>query len=264
MRAALDELEAPDAESRSPEAEGRRIIRLDEHRAWGWEIVNYLKYRAIKSEDDRREQNRAAQQVWRDKKKSSSAPVINHKQSSATSNHQSAASAHTEAEAEGEVEGDVEGKAKKPGAASVCCPTLSDSPASAAVAPPAASRTQRGQRLPKEWALPKGWGDEALVEFTGWTVEKVRLEASKFRDHWIAKAGKDAVKLDWHATWRNWCRSDIAHRDDARPGRSGPTGGAFGNGPKTPAETEARNREAMRLLGITPPPPKPPLEYVDG
>ena len=51
VRACLDELESPDAESRSPEAEGRRIIRLDEHRAWGWQVVNYIKYRDIKSEE---------------------------------------------------------------------------------------------------------------------------------------------------------------------------------------------------------------------
>jgi len=32
------------------------------------------------------------------------------------------------------------------------------------------------------------------------------FELAKFRDYWIAKAGKDAVKLDWDATWRNWLR----------------------------------------------------------
>ena len=42
VRAALDELEAPDIESRTPDEEGRRIIRLDEHRSWGWRVVNYL------------------------------------------------------------------------------------------------------------------------------------------------------------------------------------------------------------------------------
>lgn len=67
---ALLELEAPDPESRSPDEEGRRIVRLDEHRAWGWQVVNYLKYRAIRSEDDRREQNRLAQQRWRERNKS--------------------------------------------------------------------------------------------------------------------------------------------------------------------------------------------------
>lgn len=67
VQAAIDELEAPDPESRSPEHEGRRIIRLDDHRAWGWAIVNHAKYRAIRSEEDRREQNRLAQQRWREK-----------------------------------------------------------------------------------------------------------------------------------------------------------------------------------------------------
>jgi len=33
------------------------------------------------------------------------------------------------------------------------------------------------------------------------------MEADSFRDYWTAKAGKDACKLDWKATWRNWCRN---------------------------------------------------------
>lgn len=67
VRAALLELEAPDPESRSPEEGGRRIIRMDEHRDWGWIVVNHAKYRAIRSEEDRREQNRLAQQRFREK-----------------------------------------------------------------------------------------------------------------------------------------------------------------------------------------------------
>ena len=70
VRAALDLLESPDPESRTPDEEGRRIIRLDEHRAWGWRIVNHAKYRAIRNEDDRREQNRLAQQRWRERNQS--------------------------------------------------------------------------------------------------------------------------------------------------------------------------------------------------
>jgi hypothetical protein len=92
VRAALDELEAPDFESRSPEDEGRRIKRLDEHRAWGWTVVNYAKYRAIRDEDDRREQNRLSQERWRNK----------HKPQSATVSQGKPVSAHTEAEADTE------------------------------------------------------------------------------------------------------------------------------------------------------------------
>jgi hypothetical protein len=80
VKAALRELEAPDAESRSPEEEGRRIVRMDEHRDWGWVVVNYLKYRTIRDEDDRREQNRLSQERWRNKNKPASASVIIDKQ----------------------------------------------------------------------------------------------------------------------------------------------------------------------------------------
>ena len=67
VHAAIVSLESPDKESRSSENEGRRILRLDDHRAWGWKVVNYGKYRAIRSEEDRREQNRLAQERWRNR-----------------------------------------------------------------------------------------------------------------------------------------------------------------------------------------------------
>lgn len=73
VRSTLVMLESPDDESRSPEEQGRRIVRTDAHRAWGWRIVNYEKYRSIRSEEDRREQNRLAQERWRNKNKPTSA-----------------------------------------------------------------------------------------------------------------------------------------------------------------------------------------------
>lgn len=30
----------------------------------------------------------------------------------------------------------------------------------------------------------------------------------RFADHWQAKSGKDATKVDWFATWRNWVRNE--------------------------------------------------------
>ena len=71
VKAAIEVLESPDEESRSPEAQGARLQRIDEHRVWGWRIVNYAKYRAIRSEEDRAEQNRLAQARWREKHKQS-------------------------------------------------------------------------------------------------------------------------------------------------------------------------------------------------
>ncbi len=32
-------------------------------------------------------------------------------------------------------------------------------------------------------------------------------ETRKFVDYWTAKTGRDATKLDWNATWRNWMRN---------------------------------------------------------
>lgn len=33
------------------------------------------------------------------------------------------------------------------------------------------------------------------------------LEVARFIDHWRGKAGKDGVKMDWDATFRNWLRN---------------------------------------------------------
>jgi hypothetical protein len=67
------------------------------------------------------------------------------------------------------------------------------------------SETKRGARLPTDWALPKQWGEWAISE--GHSEQSIRIQADKFRDFWCSKAGKDAAKLDWQATWRNWMRN---------------------------------------------------------
>lgn len=83
VRAALDRLEAPDPESRTPDENGRRIVRVSDHRAWGWVVVNYAKYRSIRNEDDRRAANRDAVARHRAKKRAEQSgaitvmPVIN-------------------------------------------------------------------------------------------------------------------------------------------------------------------------------------------
>ena len=51
---AIDKLEQADDSSRSPAEEGRRLIRIDEHRNWGWKIVNHGLYRNTRDDDDRR------------------------------------------------------------------------------------------------------------------------------------------------------------------------------------------------------------------
>ena len=107
---AILNLEAPDPESRSPEMDGCRIIKMDEHRAWGWKIVNYGKYRSIRDEDDRREQNRIAQEKFRNKNKAGNQEVSNSKHDVIDNNKnkpRKPISAQEEEEAEGEEEAEA-------------------------------------------------------------------------------------------------------------------------------------------------------------
>jgi len=67
VKDAICELEKPDPRSRNPENEGRRIVRLDQHRDWGWIISNYAYYRSIASEEQRREKTRERTRKWRGK-----------------------------------------------------------------------------------------------------------------------------------------------------------------------------------------------------
>lgn len=80
-------------------------------------------------------------------------------------------------------------------------------------------RSPTGSRLPADWELPEDWSN--------WGKGKrpeldIAAEGEKFRDFWHSKAGKDARKVDWKATWRNWIRNarspDRAQRarDDGR------------------------------------------------
>lgn len=77
--------------------------------------------------------------------------------------------------------------------------------ASAPPAPPTKSR--RATRLATDWTLPD--------DYRTYCAEKrpdldPAVVAENFRDHWIAKAGKDATKIDWLAAWRGWVRRERA------------------------------------------------------
>jgi len=62
----------------------------------------------------------------------------------------------------------------------------------------------RGTRLPADWALQEEDGEWA--ETQGLQPDCILAEADKFKDYWHSKAGKDATKIDWRGTWRNWIR----------------------------------------------------------
>ena len=65
IKTGLRALEKPDPDSRTPDEGGRRIVRLNNNRSWGWRIVNYEKYRVLRSQDDRTEYHR---RYWQKKR----------------------------------------------------------------------------------------------------------------------------------------------------------------------------------------------------
>lgn len=75
------------------------------------------------------------------------------------------------------------------------------------LSPQAAPKPKNGSRLSDDWVLPKAWGNWALENIAGATIETVRSQADQFRDYWVGKAGAAARKADWEATWRNWMRN---------------------------------------------------------
>lgn len=91
-------------------------------------------------------------------------------------------------------------------------PPLSLPPSAANVADPAAStgsptgspKRKNGTRLPDDFTVTPPmveWARDNAPDVDG------RVETEKFMDYWRAKPGKDGVKLDWPATWRNWFRT---------------------------------------------------------
>jgi hypothetical protein len=51
-------LEEPDPFSRTPGEDGRRIVLMDEHRPWGWRLVNHWKYMKLRNMEQKREADR--------------------------------------------------------------------------------------------------------------------------------------------------------------------------------------------------------------
>jgi len=62
-------LSQPDKRSRTPDKEGRRLVKIDENRDWGWRIVNYDKFRKIRNKRDRKEYQRNYMRGYRQRQK---------------------------------------------------------------------------------------------------------------------------------------------------------------------------------------------------
>lgn len=69
LQKAITALESPDPSSRDAEEEGRRLVRLDDHRDWGWLIVNWEKYESIRCKYDEREKTAERVRRHRERKR---------------------------------------------------------------------------------------------------------------------------------------------------------------------------------------------------
>lgn len=74
------------------------------------------------------------------------------------------------------------------------------------------SASKRGTRLPEDWKPPD---DVVRSMHEQFPEVNLRLEHDQFSDYWHAKAGKDATKVDWVATWRRWIREAAQRRGTA-------------------------------------------------
>lgn len=70
-----------------------------------------------------------------------------------------------------------------------------------------ARTAESGTRLPANWSLPDDW--QAWAVSIGCDPQRAVRISLDFRDYWLGKAGKDARKVDWRATWQKWLRKEI-------------------------------------------------------
>jgi hypothetical protein len=83
--------------------------------------------------------------------------------------------------------------------------------ARAASAPdgPDSNSKQKATRIPVDWQPSDELRTWAETERPDLSLQNT---IASFVDYWTAKAGKDATKRDWDATFRNWVRKETSNR----------------------------------------------------
>ena len=71
---------------------------------------------------------------------------------------------------------------------------------------------KKASRLPSDWQLPDDWRQDALD--AGLDAAQISAEAATMLD-W-SRSSPQGAKLDWRASWRNWCRRRAGELPRAR------------------------------------------------
>ncbi|WP_226649297.1 hypothetical protein [Microbulbifer variabilis] len=70
-----------------------------------------------------------------------------------------------------------------------------------------APRSKCGSRLPDDWQLTQEFYDEA-AKVRPEVMHQIYDIAASFGDYWKSQSGKQGVRCDWLAVWRNWVRRE--------------------------------------------------------
>lgn len=200
-RAALQKFLSPDPDSRSKDDGGRRIEEID----GGWLLLNHAKYRKMASKEEQIEKATARTRRYRARKE---------RNVTSTDVYGPSTPVHdisTDADAEADTEEDTEQKRREDSESAPARKTKG-------------SAHGRGSRLAEDWQPTQALSDFARDQ--GLDPQETR---ERFRDYWIAQPGQRGSKVDWEATWRNWCRNNAGRFNGSRKGfRSSPDGGDAG------------------------------------
>jgi hypothetical protein len=105
------------------------------------------------------------------------------------------------------------------------------------------SSRDRGCRIPADFEP-----DLNVALSRGMSRKRAETQAAKFKNYWMAKSGRDAVKLDWEKTWENWVISDLERNPpDAKPEERDDLGGFYA--PADSPQLEAWDQFGLRTKG---------------
>lgn len=164
--AALNCFLSPDRYSRNPANEGRRIEPI----VGGWRLLNHQCVRDTRDPITRREYQRQWDREHR--------PSGYARQSDSPTKSDKSPTVRQQSDLSDQIRPSEKQRAKAD-----------------------AADAKRAHRLPVDWQP-----SDADIAFAEGERVNWRREAASFRDYWHSKAGRDATKTDWSATWRNWVR----------------------------------------------------------